>query len=59
MNTRAKLTNNDRTEQRQLQRPSNNTDDRTLDETGAHADSNSIGDTIHLDEERPGLEDLK
>ena len=35
-------------------------DDRMLDETGDHADANSIeGDTIHLDEERPDLEDLE
>ena len=38
-NTRAKLTNNnDRTEQRQCQRPNNNTDNKTLDETGDNAD---------------------
>ena len=49
-------------EQRQWQSPNNNTDDRTLDETGDHADSDTIeGDTIHLDEERPrwSLEDLE
>ena len=59
-NTRARLTNNnDRMEQRQWQRPDDNSDDRTLDETGDHANANSIGDAIHLDEERPGLEDLE
>ena len=37
-NTRARLTNNNRAEQRQRQRCNDNTDDRTLDETGDHAD---------------------
>ena len=47
-------------EQRQWQRPDPNNDDRTFDETGDHAETNSIdGDMIHLDEERPGLEDLE
>ena len=39
-----------------------NTDDRTLDETGDHVDSDSVeGDTIHSDEERPGrsVDDLE
>ena len=61
-NTRARLTINNRTEQGQWQRPIDNTDDRTLDETEDHADSKSIeGDTVHSDEERPGrsLEDLE
>ena len=43
-----------------LLRPDDNDDNRTLDETGDHADTNSIeGDTMHSDEERPGLEDLE
>ena len=47
-------------EQRQWERPNANTDDRTLDETGDHADPNSIeGDIIHSDGERPGLKDLE
>ena len=63
-NTRAKLTNNNRTEHRQWQRPNDNTDNRTLDETEDHADSESVGGyTIHSDasKERPGrsLEDLE
>ena len=42
-NTRARLTNNNnRIEQRQWQRPDDNNDDQTLDETGDHADANSI-----------------
>ena len=61
--TRAKLTNNDRTEQRQWQRSSDNTDNRTLDEIGDHADLETEGDHIHPDanEERPerSSEDLK
>ena len=47
--TRAKCTNNDRPEQRQWQRPNDNTDNRTLDETEDHADSESEGDHIHSD----------
>ena len=59
-NTRARFTNNNGMEQRQWQIPDNNTDDNMLDEIGDHADSISIeGDTIHSDEERPGLEDLE
>ena len=61
-NTKASLTNNNnnRMEQRQWQRPDNNNDDRTLDETGGHANTNPIEwDVIHRDEERPGLEDLE
>ena len=43
-----------------MQRPDDNTDDRMLDETEDHADSNSIEeDTIPSDEERPDLEDLE
>ena len=59
-NTRTRLTNNNRMEQRQWQRPNDNTDDRSLDETGDHAESVE-GDTIPSDEERPGrsLEDLE
>ena len=54
-NTKARLTNNNRMEQRQWQRPNENTHDRTLDDTGDHADSESVeGDTIHSDDERPG-----
>ena len=54
-NTRARFTNNNRREQRQLQRPNDNADNRTLDETEDHADSESVeGYTIHSDEERPG-----
>ena len=54
-NTRARLTNNNRMEQRQWQRPNDNTNDRALDETGDHADSESVEkDTKHSDEERPG-----
>ena len=48
-------------EQRQWQRPNDNTYDRTLDKTGDHAESDTIeGDTIHSDEERPerSLENL-
>ena len=48
-------------EQRQWQRPNDNTDNRTLHVTEDHADSESVeGDTIHYNEERPGrsLEDL-
>ena len=56
VNTIARLTNNNGTGQRQWQRPDDNNDDRTLDETGDHLIE---GDTIHLDEERPGLEDLE
>ena len=58
-NTRTRLTNNNsnRMEQRQWQRPDDNTDDMTLDETGDHADPE--GDAIQSDEERPGLEDLE
>ena len=42
-------------EQRQWQRPNDNTDDRTLDETGDHADSDSVeGDTIHSDDRDQG-----
>ena len=42
-------------EQRQWQRPDDKTDDRTLDETGDYADSDTIeGDALHSDEERPG-----
>ena len=61
VNTTAILNNNDRMEQRQWQRPNDNTEDRALDETGDHADSDIIGDTIHLDKERPGrsLEDFE
>ena len=61
-NTRARLTNNNnnRTEQRQWQRPDDNTDERTLDETGDHANAKSIEeDVIHSDEERPGFKDLE
>ena len=63
-NTRAKLTNDDRPEQRQWQRPNDNTDNRTLGETEHHADSESVDrDNIHSDasEERPrrSLEDLE
>ena len=47
-NTRAKLTNNDRMEQRQWQRPNNNTDNRTLDETEDHADSKSVDGTPYI-----------
>ena len=60
-NTRARLTNNNknRMEQRE-QRPNNNTDDRTLDETGDHADPDSTeGNDIQSDEKEPGLEDLE
>ena len=51
-------------EQRQWQRPNDNTDNRTLDEIENHVDSESVeGDTIHSDasEERPwrSLEDLE
>ena len=47
-------------EQSQWQRPDDNTDNRALDDTGYQVDSDSIeGDTIHLDEERSGLEDLE
>ena len=49
-------------EQRQWQRPNDNTNNKTLDESKDHADPESIeGDTIHSDEERPGrsLEDLE
>ena len=49
-NTRAKHTNNNRTEQRQWQRPDDNTANRTLDETEDHPDSESVeGDTMHSD----------
>ena len=61
-NTTARLTNNDdnRTEQRQWQRPNDNTDDRTSDEIGDHADPDSTeGNAIQSDEEEPGLEDLE
>ena len=61
-NTRARITNNNnnRTEWRQWQRPDDHNDDRTLDETGDHADANSIeGDVMHSDEERTGFEDLE
>ena len=53
---RAKLTNSDRPEQRQWQRPNDNTDNKTLDETEDHADSESEGHHIHSDasEERSG-----
>ena len=52
--------NNNRTEQRQWQRPNSNTDDRALDKTGDHADPNSIeGDAIQSDKERSGLEELE
>ena len=61
--TRAKLTNNDRPEQRQWQRLNDNTNNRTLDETGDNADSESKGGHIHSDasEERleRSLEDLE
>ena len=60
--TRARLTdnNNNRTDQRQWQRPDSNTDDRTLDETGEHVYPNSIeGDAIQSDEEGPDLEELE
>ena len=55
-NTKARLTKNNRTEQRQWQRPDDNNDDRTLDETGDHSMER---DTIHSDKERPGLEYLE
>ena len=42
------------------QRPNDNTDDRSLDETGDHADPDSTErNAIHSDEEEPGLEDLE
>ena len=56
-NTRAKLTNNNRMEQKLRHRPNDNTEIRTLYETKDHADSESVeGDTIHsvASEERPG-----
>ena len=59
-NTRARLTNhtNNRPEQR-WQRPSDNINDRTSDETGDHADPDSTErNAIPLDEEESGLEDL-
>ena len=46
-------------EQRQWQGSDDNNDDRTLNETGNHADTNSIEeDVMHSDKERPGLENL-
>ena len=60
-NTRARLTNNNnnRMEQR-WQRPSDNTDDRTLDKTGDHVDPDSTeGNAIPSDEEEPGLDNLE
>ena len=60
-NTRVRLTtnNNNRKEQR-WQTPKDNTDDRTLDETGDHADPDSMeGNAIQSDDEEPGLEDLE
>ena len=60
-NTRARLTNNNtnRMEQR-WQRPDDNTDNRTLDETEDHADLDSTeGNAITSDEEEPDLEDLE
>ena len=44
-------------EQREWQRPNDNTDDRALDEIGDHADPE--GDAIQSDKERPGLNDLE
>ena len=42
------------------QRPNDNTDDRTLDETGDHADPDCTeGNAIPSVEEEPGLEDLE
>ena len=58
-NTGARLTNNNnnnRMDQRQWQRHDDNTGDRTLDETGDHADPE--GNTTQSDDGRPGLEDL-
>ena len=47
-------------EQRQWQIPDDHIDDRTLDKTGDHADSDSTeGHTIPSNEEEPGLEDLE
>ena len=49
-------------EHRQWQRPNDNTNNRTLDETEDHADSESVeGDTIYSDGESQGrsLEDLE
>ena len=59
--TRARLTNNNsRPHQRQSQRPDDNNDDRTLDDTEDHLDPDSKeGHNIPSDEEEPGLEDLE
>ena len=51
-NTRVRLTNNhnSRLDQRQRQRADDNNDDRTLDETGDHADPDSMeGDNMPSD----------
>ena len=60
-NTTTKLTynNNNKMEQR-WKRPDDNTDDRSLYETGDHADPDSTeGNIIPSDEEEPSLEDLE
>ena len=45
---------------RQWQRPDDNTDDRTSDKTGVHADPDSTeGNVIQSDEEGPCLEDFE
>ena len=42
------------------QRTNDNTDNRTLDETGDHEDPDSTeGNAIPSDKEEPGLEDLE